>query len=51
METIISGSNWGATQMHLFGLGLRTTVDFGTRSLKSVQYHNQIVGFAAYPPI
>jgi hypothetical protein len=27
METIISGSNWGATQMHLFGLGLRTIFD------------------------
>jgi hypothetical protein len=24
MKTIISGANWGATHMHLFGLGLRT---------------------------
>jgi hypothetical protein len=26
MNTIISGANWGATHLHLFGLGLRTII-------------------------
>jgi hypothetical protein len=46
MDTIISGTNWGATQMHLFGLGLRTigrglTISAGTLSPTTINFYNE----------